>query len=703
MPQHFGGGFLPPFILVLLCFSSTGTASSLMDDAEESAAEEIRVLETVQVTATRSEQSIYAVSEAVTVIDTEAINRQAPELLAEMLRGVPGAFFQQTTPGQGIPIIRGLKGSQVLHLVDGMRLNNAFFRNAPNQYLGLVDAYMTEHIEVVRGSAPSLYGADAMGGVVQVLSAEPGFSGLDWQGEGRIYGSFNSVDSSVIARVQAATGRDGSAISGGLTYQDHSDRSVGGGGKVKPSAYTVKAADFKWRQSLSTASEIMLSAQYLEQPSTPRVDELVPGFGQDHPSSEQYEFKPNRRDFLHARYRLESDSTWFSRFEAHLARQIITDDRLTQDYKDPEVVQEFNESKLDGLTLQFNSPWSSGPSHHDIVWGFEYYKDEVSSSRIRTGPGNSTGEQSRGRFPDESTMDSAALYASNEWHWDALTVQAGLRYSWFEIILPATAEVAAVRLKPDDLTGDIHFNYEIKPGLHLVSNIGRGFRPPNIFDLGTLGSRPGNRFNIPNAELKPESVWSFDLGIKSGGSRWEAELFLFYSDYRDKISSRFTGDLTAEGRFIVRSDNLNKVQLWGVESGLRYLFNDDVELYAIINYTRGEEKDADGMTVPADRIPPLNGRLGFTFNPGHGLRLEPYVDFAGEQDRLSPRDASDPRINPAGTPGWTTFNLLLSWQVSQGLELGLRLENLADKNYREHGSGIDAAGRNLGIWFNTLF
>jgi outer membrane receptor protein involved in Fe transport len=300
-------------------------------------------------------------------------------------------------------------------------------------------------------------------------------------------------------------------------------------------------------------------------------------------------------------------------------------------------------------------------------------------------------------------MDSAALYASNEWHWDALTIQAGLRYSRFEIILPATAEVAAVRLEPDDLTGDIHFNYKIKPGLHLVSNVGRGFRPPNIFDLATLGSRPGNRFNVPNADLKPESVWSYDFGIKSGGSSWEAELFLFYSDYKDKISSRFTGDLTPDGRFIVRNDNLNKVQLWGVESGLRYLFNDDVELYAVINYTRGEENDADGVTVPADRIPPLNGRVGFIFNPGHDLRLEPYVDFAGEQDRLSPRDASDPRINPAGTPGWATFNLLLSWQASQGLELGLRLENLTDKNYREHGSGIDAAGRNLGIWFNLLF
>jgi outer membrane receptor protein involved in Fe transport len=342
-----------------------------------------------------------------------------------------------------------------------------------------------------------------------------------------------------------------------------------------------------------------------------------------------------------------------------------------------------------------------------MVWGLEYYQDEVSSSRIHTdssaAAGFNIGERSRGRFPDQSTMDSAALYASNEWHWDAITVRAGLRYSWFDIFLPATAEVAAVRLKPDDLTGDIHFIYEIEPGLHLLSNIGRGFRPPNIFDLGTLGSRPGNRFNIPNADLKPESVWSYDLGIKSGGSRWEAELFLFYSDYRDKISSRFTGVLTADGRFIVRSDNLNKVQLWGIESGLRYLLNDEVELYAVINYTRGKENITNDVTAPADRIPPLNGRLGFTFNPGLGLRLEPYVDFAGKQDRLSPRDVSDPRIDPTGTSGWATFNLLLSWQASQRLELGLRLENLADKNYREHGSGIDAPGRNLGIWFNARY
>ena len=87
----------------------------------------------------------------------------------------PVLFSSKPHPARAFPIIRGLKGSQVLHLVDGMRLNNAFFRNAPNQYLGLVDAYATERTEIIRGAAPSLYGADAMGGVLQVLTAEPDF------------------------------------------------------------------------------------------------------------------------------------------------------------------------------------------------------------------------------------------------------------------------------------------------------------------------------------------------------------------------------------------------------------------------------------------------------------------------------------------------------------------------------------------------
>jgi outer membrane receptor protein involved in Fe transport len=662
-----------------------------------------RVMESVVVTATRTAESVLDVAEAISVVGVEEVNRLAPELLAEMLRGVPGAFFQQTTPGQGVPIIRGLKGSQVLHLVDGMRLNNAFFRNAPNQYFGLVDAYAAERTEVIRGAAPSLYGADAMGGVVQVLTAEPEFSGSDWQSNGRFYGTYNSVDSGFIGRLNGAAGKEGNVLSGGISYQHHGDREIGGGETVEPTAYKVKAADLKWRYQLNQQSELTLSTQYLEQPSTPRIDELVPGYGQDHPSSAQYQFLPNRRSFLHARYRLESTSRLFSYFEAHLGRQVITDDRLTQDWMDPVVTREFNESQLDGLTLQFNSPWGSGgKSEMELIWGLELYWDEISSSRLNTDTSTDETHPSRGRFPDDSTMDSAAFYASNRWRWDRLTLNAGLRYSWFEIKLPANSELDAVKLTPSDFTGDIHLNYELQPGLVLVSNIGRGFRPPNIFDLGTLGSRPGNRFNLPNADLKPESVWSYDLGLKAATGRWQAEAFVWYSDYQDKISSRFTGQVTPQGRFIVRSDNLNSVELYGLETGFRFIASDDLDLYAVINYTHGEETD-EGNTVPADRIPPLNGRIGAVYRYGHRWRVEPYLDFASQQDRLSPRDVSDPRINPQGTSGWGTLNVLVSWQAGEGLELGLRLQNLGDNNYREHGSGINAPGRNIGLWLNTLF
>jgi outer membrane receptor protein involved in Fe transport len=585
-----------------------------------------------------------------------------------------------------------------------MRLNNAFFRDAPNQYLALVDAYAMQRTELVRGSAPSLYGADAMGGVVQVLTAEPGFDGSEWAADSRLYGAWNSADSNLTGRAEAAAGDADGALSGGVTWQDFGDRRTGGGAVVRPTGYRSEAADIKFRHDLGERSELMLSAQYLEQPSTPRTDELVPGYGQETPNSQLYEFMPNRREFLHARYRLDSDSMWFNRFEAHLARQIITDDRLAQDYGAEDTTREFNESELDGLTLQFNTPWGTDRSaDRELVWGFEYYADTVSSSRFVRAPGDPVGDAVAPRFPDGSTMDSAAVYASNHWSWERLSLDAGVRYSDFEIFMPAGAQIAAVRLEPTDFTGDLHLGYDLAPGLRLVANAGRGFRPPNIFDLGTLGARPGNRFNVPNTDLQPETVWSYDVGIKVANTRWQAEVFAWYSDYQDKIGSQFTGEVTPEGRLVVQSANLNEARLYGLESGLRYLADDGIELYGVLNYSWGEETDADGVTVNGDRIPPLNARLGLVWEPSERWRLEPYLDFAGRQDRLSPRDLEDPRIDPTGTDGWGTVNLLASWEANEQATLGLKLENIGDNRYREHGSGIDAPGRNLGLWVNLLF
>ncbi len=670
-------------------------------DLDDSDIDRTRPMETVQVTATRREESIFDVSEAVTVVTAEEITELAPQVISEMLRNRPGAFFQQTTPGQGIPIVRGLKGSQVLHLVDGMRLNNAFFRDAPNQYIGLVDPFNTDRIELVRGSSPTLYGADAMGGVVQFLSPEPRFEGKEWQSGGRVYGSYSSADSSLVGRLAAATGFEGRSLSGGVTWRNHGNRRTGNGETIRPSAYEVQGGDFKWIEE-SQSGEFMLSAQVLEQPSTPRVDELVPGFGQEQPSSEQYEFKPNRRSFIHARYRNETSSSWISNVNIDVARQVITDDRVTRDHGSTLLRDENNKSTLDGITAQFYTELPLSEGWSGITWGAEYYADTVDSSRLVTDLETNASESARGRFPDDSTMDSAAVYASISWQSERLRVHGGLRYSRFDIFLPGGDETLAADLSPTDLTGDIHMEWMLSDRVNFVANFGRGFRPPNIFDLGTLGARPGNRFNIPNPDLDPESVWSYDVGFKTNGDRWQSEIYFFYLDYQDKIGSRLTGEMTENGRLIVQSDNINSAEVWGVESGIRGYLDERWQVYGVANYIRGDETGEDGVTVDGDRIPPLNGRIGALWQPRDDIQVDTYVAFNARQDRLSPRDLRDPRIDPDGTAGWGTLNVLASWEPLDSIRLGLRLENLWDKEYREHGSGIDAPGRNIGIWFNYL-
>jgi len=156
-----------------------------------------------------------------------------------------------------------------------------------------------------------------------------------------------------------------------------------------------------------------------------------------------------------------------------------------------------------------------------------------------------------------------------------------------------------------------------------------------------------------------------------------------------------TGEITPEGRIVVRSENLNEVNLHGLESGFRYYGTSGYSLYGTLNWTRGQEYSSDGLSQPADRIPPLNGKLGLDLPLGDTLEADVWMIFAGHQDRLSSRDVSDPRINPLGTSGWGSTNLSLRWQARDNLVLGFRLENLVDKDYREHGSGVSASGLNV--------
>jgi outer membrane receptor protein involved in Fe transport len=160
-------------------------------------------------------------------------------------------------------------------------------------------------------------------------------------------------------------------------------------------------------------------------------------------------------------------------------------------------------------------------------------------------------------------------------------------------------------------------------------------------------------------------------------------------------SCSLTGEVTPDGRDVVQSVNATDTMVRGFEGGADFDLNDTMSVEAVLNYTWSEESIPGSPTEPGDRIPPLSGRLNVSYDAGGDFRLDAWLRFAGEQDRLSSRDVRDIRIDPNGTSGWGVLGARGSWDVAGGWQFTLGVDNLLDKRYRVHGSGLDAPGRNL--------
>jgi outer membrane receptor protein involved in Fe transport len=176
-------------------------------------------------------------------------------------------------------------------------------------------------------------------------------------------------------------------------------------------------------------------------------------------------------------------------------------------------------------------------------------------------------------------------------------------------------------------------------------------------------------------------------------------LSLYWLEYEDKITSVLTGDVTPDGRDIVQSTNAASVTIRGAEAGATILLTDSLTARFVANYTWGEQDIADLAVEPADRIPPLSGSLRLNYDSGRQLSFDAWLRFAGSQDRLSARDVRDVRIDPNGTGGWGIVGASVSWADGAAMQITAGADNILDKQYRSHGSGIDAPGRNLFVSF----
>lgn len=645
-------------------------------------------LDEVVVSAVRRDVTVSSVPAAISVVGADDV--RAAMLVTDALENATGVFVQQTTPGQGAAVIRGLKGSAILHLVDGMRLNNAIFRDAPTQYLSLVPVTAVERIEALRGTPASLYGSDAVGGIVNVVTRVPRFELIESETRGDLYTAFDSADLARTVRGTFEVGNRFVATSVSLEHLDTGNRRSGGGVRIAPSGYESTGGRLAMSVTPDDRNAWLFDVHFLEQPDTPRIDELVAGFGQSEPSSSEFAFAPNRRLFARARY--SRAQGWLGLdWQVDGAWQRIDDDRISRDFGADIRTIEQNSSDLSGAVVTATHKGT------DSSWlaGVELYHDRVRSSRREFDLATGGGQSVASRFPDGSTLDRAAVFVNGERrvaarHW----LSGGLRVSAIEVELPDTGTIAAARIDVTDLAGDLGWRFDIDESWQLVANIGYGFRAPNVFDLGTFGERPGNRFNIPNTDLDSEHVLHTDAGVRRHGGNWHIEAVAFRLDYDDRIVSVLTGGTTPDGRDIVRSVNAATSRIYGVELQAGANLDESLRLQAMLTFTRGDDRIGDTREA-ADRLPPLSGRIEVDYDHGKDWSASAWISFAGRQERLSARDIRDPRIDPNGTPGWASIGARASWHAADSLLLTIGIDNILDQRYRRHGSGIDAAGRSV--------
>ena len=657
----------------------------------------ITEIDEVVVTASRRPVTSADISAGLSLLDGEAILSQ--KLTTDALSSNVGIYLQQTTPGQGAAIIRGLKGSAILHLVDGMPLSNAIFRSAPTPYLALVPTTAVERIEVIRGTPASLYGSQAVGGVIQVVSRVPDFESEDTQFRRDLMLAFDTAElqQSIKGVLDVGNRRLAASLSG--EYLSTGNRQTGGGSRVSPSGYTSRAARFALSATPTDSRSWLFDLQFVEQPKTPRIDELVPGFGQTQPSSSEFFFAPNQRLFAHVQHTM-SDAMLGLDWHFDGAWQRVDDDRITRDFEATTRRRESNQSDLYALSVNAIGETSST----SWIIGADLDTDEVLSARHEEDLATGTFNAVQSRFPSGSRIDQAALFGNLDWTVsDRHHVNGGLRITAVEIDVPVTPANEAATIDIRRLSGDLGWNFSFADTWQFVANAGIGFRAPNISDLGTLGNRPGNRFNIPNTDLREERVQQLDIGVRQHAENIRFEFMVYALRFDDRITSVLTGDVTNEGRDVVQSVNAAESSIHGAETGIDIDISDKMRAHAVLNYTWGRESIGSEASQQADRIPPLSGELSLQFDLNTEWSFESWLTVAGEQDRLSDRDIRDIRIDPEGTAGWAILGAKASWRPDDIWKIDLVADNLLDKRYRVHGSGIDAPGRNLSIMIRTTW
>ena len=631
----------------------------------------------VVISANRFSSLRFNTPEAIELLKSKTMERNQLRSAPEALSVTPGVFVQKTNHGGGSPFVRGLTGNQTLLLIDGIRLSNATVRYGPNQYFNTIDVFSLDKIEVLRGGGSVQYGSDAMGGTIQAFSRDAVLTEKPEWGS-TLFTRFATQGMEQTMHAGVDFGSKNAAFTGGVSWRNFGD--IMGGdttGRQSPNGYTELDYDLKGKIRLSSSSKLTVAYQDVHQADVDVYHKVA---------LENYainKMDPQNRKLAYARLNQElKTGIWKSAtFTASL--QNTEEGRISQ--KNGSNTLRTENDKVRSLAFSAEALTTNGE-----VWsansGVEVYNDLVNSTRFDTDLSNNVSVPKRGLYPDASTVTSIAAFTLHSFDLPEWIFTAGARFNTY-IINVDDETIGETTLTPSALVGNIAIMRKLNTTSNIFISANTGFRAPNIDDLGTLGI-VDFRYETPNFDLKPEQSFQYQLGYKYDGEKLRGEIFLYRNElYNLIVRNRVEGD-SIEGYPVYQKENVERAYIQGFETSFDYAVNTAWSVAGSLTYTYGQNITKN---EPARRIPPLFGRLLIEYNkPNWWCNIEWLA--AAKQDRLAQGDKDDNRIPDGGTPGWNIFNINTSY-TWRFLEAGIRIQNLLNKDYRYHGSGVNGYGR----------
>lgn len=645
----------------------------------------------IVVTANRAQQQESKIPYVVNTIQRKELNQFIPRTTPEALIGMTGVFIQKTNHGGGSAFVRGLTGNQTLMLVDGIRLNNSTFRYGPNQYLNTIDPFTIERIEVAKGTGSVQYGTDALGGVIQVFTKEPEFdnkqnSSIQKKLEGSAVYKFMTGNMEQTARAELNYRSSAVAATGGFTFRNFGDV-IGGDttDKQSPSGYKEVACNAKFKFKLKPAVELIVAHQFLRQQYVPVYHKL---------QLENFllnEINPQQRMLNYAKLKVNNKNKSLQSVEFIVSHQQNIEGRNSQKEGSTLVRKERDEVN----TLSFIiDVYSSITKNWTANSGIELYHDKVNSTRKDVNLTTSAFAEKRGLYPNKSVYGNYSLYTLHQFQFNQFQINAGLRFNTFGIRITDTT-LGKVKVNPAALVGNLALLYTVQKKHQLFFSFNNSYRAPNIDDMGTLGIIDF-RYEVPAYNLKPEQSFNYELGYKFRGKKLNATASIFYMQLQNLITRERSANEQINGYHVYIKENTGKAFIKGVEIESTVLLLNNLRLQSGVTWLYGQNKTRN---EPLRRIPPMNGRVRTTYTK-QKLFAAAETWFALKQNRLAQGDKEDNRIPAGGTPGFTIVNLFAGYQLKH-LQIQIGLQNLFNKDYRTHGSGINGYGRSA--WLHIQF